>query len=316
MSARLRLRRRGQAAVELSLTTIVFVPLALYVLFLDDLLRYKLELAETVFSSAWDYTSVPMEDGAPDFSKANEYTYCDHTSAYNSHDVSKECSESGHHQALAAHECWMTGDGYESNKLKCGVNETDTAVISSDVDFNNGGIASCTAQLGVINYLIPQKILSQFSKEDATRTQHFHGGVDDPHDVGNGLAVEDHYMLERQKFGMLVDPWALNVTDDIMAEMRMGKFYDRMNTFYKVHLSDPKDKAKTFFDQAKNDKLIDDAAKQEPMGDDVETPHLAYHTSPGDEISGHYSSAWSDSRVPDTSSARENAYFGVSENDW
>ena len=84
MKRRLRLRR-GQATVELAVTTIVFVPLCLYVLFLDDLLRYKLDLAEAVFSSSWDYTSIPYDKGAPDLSSADEFTYCDHTSAYDSY---------------------------------------------------------------------------------------------------------------------------------------------------------------------------------------------------------------------------------------
>jgi hypothetical protein len=316
-------KARGQATVELAITTIVFVPLAMYVLFLDDLLRYKLNLDEVVFSAVWDYTSLPLENGLPDVSKALRQTYCDHTSAYNSHDQSYECSEQRHHSGLAAHECWLTGPGYETNRLKCTRVDQNTGVISPvSATYNQGGIMSCTAQLGVINYMIPQKVLSQFSQEDATASKKFTHGADAVHTVGKGLAVVDHVMLQRQTFGLLVDTWSLKVTSGIDPDKGItegSNFYTRVLSHYAPYTAGSNGgvgKANDFADAAKNANLLSDDAKTEPTGDSLYTPHLAYDPSPGHDFSGHTSSGWSDSRVRDTHSNRQNSYFGMRDGDW
>ena len=310
-------KARGQATVELAVTTIVFVPLALYVLFLGDLLRHKLDLAEVVFSSAWDYTSVPLDKGVPNLSKPYELTYCDHTSAYNSYDSNFECENPQNHVALAAHACWQTGAGYEANKLKCKISEPLVGLISATYGpFNNGGIASCSAQLGVINYMIPQKILSQFSQVDATRTKKFDSGTN-PHAAGAGLAVEDHYLLQRQTFGVLVDTWALNITDSISPDTGFTTpFYLRMAAYYVPAAQSKVGKANDLADALKKDKLLGDLATVDETGDNLMTPHLAYDPTPGHSFDDHTSSGWSDSRVQNSHSARENSYFAVGEGEW
>ncbi|HEY0093945.1 MAG TPA: hypothetical protein VGB96_06455, partial [Archangium sp.] len=47
---------RGAAAVEMALSMLVFVPIFLYALFLDDLLRYSLDAQEAALSTVWDFT--------------------------------------------------------------------------------------------------------------------------------------------------------------------------------------------------------------------------------------------------------------------
>lgn len=49
------LKPRGAAAVEMAIMMIVLVPTFMYVLFLQDLLWYKLEMQETVVSTPFDY---------------------------------------------------------------------------------------------------------------------------------------------------------------------------------------------------------------------------------------------------------------------
>lgn len=51
-------RRRGAAAVELAIMMVFLVPTFMYVLFLQDLLWYKLEMQETIVSTPWDYSFV------------------------------------------------------------------------------------------------------------------------------------------------------------------------------------------------------------------------------------------------------------------
>jgi hypothetical protein len=51
-----RTSRRGAAAVELAIMMVFLVPTFMYVLFLQDLLWYKLEMQETIVSTPWDYS--------------------------------------------------------------------------------------------------------------------------------------------------------------------------------------------------------------------------------------------------------------------
>ena len=46
---------RGSAAVELAALMITLVPLAMYTLYLEDLLFYHLDQQETVVSTPWDF---------------------------------------------------------------------------------------------------------------------------------------------------------------------------------------------------------------------------------------------------------------------
>ncbi|NTX57583.1 hypothetical protein HR086_40425, partial [Myxococcus sp. CA039A] len=46
---------RGAAAVETALCMLVIIPVFMYALFLDDLLRHTLDSQETALSTVWDY---------------------------------------------------------------------------------------------------------------------------------------------------------------------------------------------------------------------------------------------------------------------
>ena len=79
---------------------------------------------------------------------------------------------------------------------------------------NKGGQISCTAYTGVLNYFLPQKLFSQFSNVETTRTQDLHGSQVHDH---NGISAENVYRLTRQHFSVLHDPWAQTTVKDVDA---------------------------------------------------------------------------------------------------
>jgi hypothetical protein len=115
-------QKRGAAAVELAIMMVFLVPTFMYFLFLQDLCWYKLEMQETIVSTAWDYNFLDWNrfkmagsggSGGPEYkpSRTDEKddakvqagvdnvvvrnsrrTYCDHTSAYDSYDAKYDCS--------------------------------------------------------------------------------------------------------------------------------------------------------------------------------------------------------------------------------
>jgi hypothetical protein len=207
----LRRRARGQAVVELAVAMLIIVPTFLYVLFLDDLLKAKLDLEEAVVSAPWEYARVNFEEGPAKsgLRSAIRLGWCDHTTAYNSYDRGYDCSESVHHVALSAHTCWLTSG---AKQVSCSVDGTvgqltgAIGVFAANKEFTRGGLVRCSARVGVINYSLPQKLFQEFTQVQMTRTTQKSGDV---HSAGNGLAVEAQYLLEEQQAGLLVDSWAL-----------------------------------------------------------------------------------------------------------
>ena len=111
------------ALLQLAASMLLIVPIFLYVLFLEDLLRHKLTLQEAVVSTPWDFTGVDYEklDG-PVEDEVSHYArnmWCDHSSAYNSYDIDFECGNDDpnrHHKAVSAHVCWMVQEDGEGEK--------------------------------------------------------------------------------------------------------------------------------------------------------------------------------------------------------
>jgi len=151
-------KRRGAAAVELAIMMVFLVPTFMYVLFLQDLLWYKLEMQETIVSTPWDYSFVdwnrfkmkdsssppPDDNSEPGEDKPKGYdptqtdekppTYqpddLDNVVAKNSRrtycdhtsaydaTVQYDCKDQHHHTNYAAHQCWLTGAGAKDNGAK------------------------------------------------------------------------------------------------------------------------------------------------------------------------------------------------------
>lgn len=139
MSMRKRLQR-GQAAVEMAVSLIAILPIIFYALFLADLTAYKLDMAEAVYSTSWDFmvfdysksneyqsnkppevTSTSESDGQPQggtggLDRIARLTFCDHYSHYqswtqksasradgSSFESGEECNTENHHRQSGVH---------------------------------------------------------------------------------------------------------------------------------------------------------------------------------------------------------------------
>ena len=115
-------RRRGAAAVELAVLCLVLVPLIMYTMFLAEMFVMKLNGQEGALQAPWDFTLVDFSnpekkvehDGA--IARQSRRTYCDHSAAYNSYNLSYDCTDQNHHSTMTAHECWLTKPGQQ---VKC-----------------------------------------------------------------------------------------------------------------------------------------------------------------------------------------------------
>ena len=231
-------RARGQSTVELAVSMLVIVPTFMYVLFLDDLLRAKLDLEEAVITAPWEYARVNYEEGAAGTGTRTgiRLSWCDHTTAYNSYDRPYDCTSTVHHVAMTAHQCWLTQG---AKQVSCST-DTDFGKLQGTLTmmqvhdkWNKGGLVRCSARLGVINYYLPQKMFSEFAQEDITQAKNM-SGSEDVHKAGKGLAEPAHILLEEQQAGLVVDSWALGKMERIDST-GSGNLKDRVNTVYNTY---------------------------------------------------------------------------------
>lgn len=334
--------RRGAAAVELAVTTIVLVPLILYTLFLEDLLSYRLENQEPGIVANWDYiTNDYMKGNLKDVGRLNRLKYCDHTAAFDSYNVGYDCngqsvdgasgepggsgdngggsfdvsggggggSPEGHHQAGGAHQCWIVPG---ADQLRCYVDKnggmsqvmsTNSSMIYLQSGWNKGGVVDCRARLGVMNYMLPNKVWGlmgmtkakgdgkqagsggqsisggkgrmqegmAFDQLDArTSDNNIHG------DAANGAA--NTWILREEHLYMLHDSWALNdidkVTPSTGAPAPAGlvpgtdvihPLLDRSAWYFNQFNGDATQKAKDYADDMK-DNFTNDFAAQDGVG--------------------------------------------------
>src|SRR6476620_8631754 len=184
-----RKQQRGQAMVELAISMLLIIPVFLYVLFLDDLLKFTLDQQEAVSTTLWDYTvqnydkKIPSEgsntDNSGNGSAVQKYarnTFCDHEGSLDSngnqftnHGTDStgatiqgypDCDSSGtsdHHKGnLAAHQCWL-GQG---EQVTCSQPDKDVGVVGplkgglTGIDyakFQQGGMYTCEGREEVLN---------------------------------------------------------------------------------------------------------------------------------------------------------------------
>ncbi|WP_371745739.1 hypothetical protein [Myxococcus sp. CA033] len=235
---------RGAAAVETALCMLVIIPVFMYALFLDDLLRHTLDSQETALSTVWDYAvqdyptppKDPPESGPEPF---NGFTgaqyfarlmYCDHESGLDSFGPGKgpECeNDEGHHAEVSAHACWLNPG---AQQVQCTLNQADpnggggggpAGAYNVDLhqsymdQFGKGGVIRCSARLGVQNYLLPKSFLQDFSqvglaRQTKKRSDGIHGNATggDLQDDPRGLEG-DVYLLPWERIAIVTDTWAL-----------------------------------------------------------------------------------------------------------
>lgn len=345
----LRRLRRGQATVELAVLMIVLLPLIFYTLFLEDLLQYNLDWQEAVVTPPWDYAFVDYtatsadtaatqqtDDGdapaAPAVSTnydglvqhTNRLTFCDHSSAYDSFNRDYDCDDKTHHQALAAHQCWLVRG---AKQVTCGTDGNVGRLISPEFDKNNGGLSSCSAKLGVQNYFIIHKWAlgngnNAYDEKGGGQVAHNfakdNGG--NVHSNARGGSSSNAWVFGERtsdSFGVLFDPWALNQLASLSPDApKPGhKLYDRVNTYYVLKGAIAAGKASDFLSKIGQEHLINSAkAGVDGMfGDTPITPGVAYDPEHTRTFSDHYASAWSDDCQRQTYGNRTDKYFGQPE---
>jgi hypothetical protein len=245
---RTQLHRRGAAATELVVLMVTVIPLIFYVIFLQDLLLYRLDQQETITSAPWDFAVVNYQkekyrQGMMDsVNVSNQLQFCDHTSAYDSYTDSdcngREAMEH-HNAALAAHACWVSSGA--AQQVLCNTDRNFMVGIQhANVqrwhgDFGTGGLTQCSARLAAFNKFVPQKFLNMGAgpggggwsqamvikkKAFSDKNGGFSGAIGQTHNVSMGpgtgvtsvqtISDPDNFHFELDFFSVLHDPWSVN----------------------------------------------------------------------------------------------------------
>lgn len=358
-------RVRGAAAVEMAVSLIVLVPVFLYALFLDDLLRYSLDVQEAVVSTVWDFTvqdytrELPTEGtrsqgpkgGLTVVQKQARYMFCDHESGIDSFDQQtytegsetfqsyRDCQETGHHQALVAHVCWINE---QAKQVTCEEPEKNVGELGDRLhgsfqgQFTNGGLFKCSAIAVVENYLLPKKFLNNgFSRVDLSKKFWTTKDGKSVHDNSEDGADDTAYYIKEQRLAILTDTWALTRPENqrpggAPSKPRQGKDgpQGQRHLLQEVeHLYQAAKEYKTlqsewdgFLKQAQQELL---SSKVPPPGGKPTEPSLAISPvgegEPTEKISQAGSSAsyfntewkdWERDAIPDTHKARKTGYLG------
>lgn len=278
----MRRNRRGQAVVEMAVAMLVIVPTFMYVLFLDDLLRAKLDLEEAVITAPWEYAKVNFEEGAAGTSlrSAVRLSWCDHTTAYNSYNRSYDCASAVHHVALGAHQCWLT-EG--AKQVSCSVDKEfgklqGVTVTQVHDSYTQGGLVRCSARLGVVNYFLPQKLFEEFTDESMTRTTKFREDVEgNVHQASanGGITEEAHYLLEEQQAGLVVDTWALGKMERIDST-GSGELKDRVNSVYGMYGAGAAAMGVDFYTKILANDVVNMSLLADGMGDNPLDANIAF----------------------------------------
>ncbi|MDC0711808.1 hypothetical protein POL68_25285 [Stigmatella sp. ncwal1] len=329
-------KQRGAASVEAAVSMIVIIPVFMYALFLDDLLRYAADVQETVTSTPWDFTNQNYahsgEGGnAQDGTKGGlasvqhnaRLMYCDHESSGDSYDHSTDCDGENHHNALSGHVCWLNGN---AEQVTCALDSSVGALKDSgfktykDAFSKEGGLYQCHAKAIVENYLMPETFLQKFSKVDLSNENwKGKGGIHDNAQKGDGTTA---YYLDRQQFALVTDTMALTYAEgggdlDVKPEDYEGDVYDRVKNVYDDNdaVQQGLDAAETFGENLNQD-LLDSAPYGDLKQPKVSTPPRKSVKQSITEDKGstdYFATPWNDGagdRHRKTGEARGNNYMG------
>ncbi|MCP3058438.1 hypothetical protein LXT21_06620 [Myxococcus sp. K38C18041901] len=241
---------RGAAAVETALCMLVIIPVFMYAIFLDDLLKHVLDAQETVVSTVWDYAVsdyAAEPEGGESFAGFGQTQglarrmFCDHESGLDSYGSGNgpECDtdDVSHHQEVVAHACWLHPG---AKQVYCSVDQN--AVGSYGVtlhgsymqQFNKGGLIRCSARSGVQNYLLPTTFLQEFSKVDLAKEQKDRREKD-VHGNAKGGSEKDTYLLSWEYIALVTDTWALTKGQSFSpgeGQKEAGDLYARVQQVY------------------------------------------------------------------------------------
>ncbi|MFP2907641.1 hypothetical protein ACLESD_21845 [Pyxidicoccus sp. 3LFB2] len=328
---------RGAAAVETALSMLVIVPVFLYAIFLDDLLRHGLDAQETALSTVWDFTvqdyaKAPQGgepfDGFGNVSGFARQMFCDHESGIDSYDPgeARECGNAeNHHQEIVSHACWLNPG---AQQVQCTLNDGGGEVGAYGVtlhqdymsQFSRGGLIRCSARIGVQNYLLQRSVFAEFSKVDLAKDKkersagvhnNASGGVfqNDP-----GGVAGDTYLLPWEQLSIVTDTWALTEPADIRPGSASGDLYTRVNQVY-ANQDNPgftqmEQDGERFVQEAVQEQMLADGMDDldsKPPGDDPRRPSISIR--PHDE-----NASAPEETVTQQGSARR--YFNSEWRDW
>ncbi|MFP2931018.1 hypothetical protein ACLESO_38660 [Pyxidicoccus sp. 3LG] len=272
---------------------VVFIPVFMYALFLDDLLRYSLDAQEAALSTVWDFTvqdyTKPLKKagstaqgpkgGDTVVQKQARLMFCDHESGKDRYTAMttkpdgsptfSDCEDQNHHEgtALVAHVCWLNRDTEKAKQVTC--EEADTSVGSLGVNihnqyagaFTNGGFIRCAAKAVVENYMIPEEFLNDsFSKVKLSKENWDSGGSNDYHGNAQSGTDENAYFLAEQRLAILTDTWALTENANTLPGTKSGEMYDRAANLYQNPMNggyiDLRTATADFFQTAVDDQLL------------------------------------------------------------
>ena len=237
-------QQRGAASVEAAISMIIIIPIFMYALFLDDLLRYAADVTEAVTSTPWDFTGQDYMAGGDKASEVQgmaRLMFCDHESSGDSYNQGQDCDATDHHdeRAFVGHVCWLNDENKaeqvtctqaDRNAGKVGVGSIDQF---TDQFGASGGLYSCYAKAVVENYLLPKSFLQEFSNVDLSKENW--KGKGDIH--GNAKAGTDDtaYFLAQQDFAIITDTLALNdraASVAVSPDTKSGVMYERVENIY------------------------------------------------------------------------------------
>ncbi|MBE4747492.1 hypothetical protein G4177_04765 [Corallococcus sp. ZKHCc1 1396] len=344
MNRRHHVRRRGAASVEMALSMIVLIPIFLYSVFLDDLLRYSLDAQEGALSTVWDYTVQDFTKAPTDVQRFARLTFCDHESGIDRPEAMTggkydDCEVPDHHKAVVAHVCWLNAN---AKQVTCQIDEgagrsMDPRHQAFHSQYTRGGLVQCEARAVVENYMLPETFLPEFSKEKLTKKQWQNDSANAVHDNatageagagGMGGRIEGNaYFLKQQQMSVFTDTWALTQEADTEPGDKSGEMYDRVNFTYRTSegYTNVVSEYPTFMQNITQDLL---SMQYLPLfgADNILTPNLAIkpHTGAtmpsirvaqegrGGSSSNYFTTEWRDWE----SNKSENIYNNSDRGDW
>jgi hypothetical protein len=341
---------RGAAAVETALSLLVLIPVFLYALFLDDMLRHVLDAQEAALSTIWDFTvqdyaKEPTNgepfDGYSNVAGYARFMYCDHESGSDSFDTGvkpRECSDDidseDHHQEVVAHACWLIPG---AQQIQCTLNDEQVGAYGVSLhqsymdEFGRGGLVRCSARIGVQNYLLQRSVFAEFTrvglaKDKQERSDGIHNNATSGHD-GNA------YLLPREQLSIVTDTWALTRPNaDIRPGSKEGQFFDRVAHVYtnqdnQGYTQMQRDAERVVREGVQNQQLAQglQLSDSTPSGDDPRQPSIGISPQTGSEPEerieqkgrqqGYFNNEWRDwgsNNNERTYQARGNWYLGCS----
>lgn len=358
-------RRRGQAAVELAVTMVVIVPLTMYVLFLQDYLSYYLDWQEAIVTSSWDFAAYDygksdalksssinrgdmtasfnnnkannVKSGVSEVAQNNRYEFCDHSSAYTSFDIDYDCSEGKHHQAMAAHQCWLVANkSNRGRQVTCFIDSSPGNLIEpiNGGSINRGGLGSCTAALGAQNYFIIHSFITPDSKTPGKHVQVLEetgnadqtkgvykgnttGKIHSNSNLGYGWIMGAPGSKSEDYFGIITDPWAVKTTKKHDPDSKTDDdFQARVDKYFNLYGIIPGGLANLFgIDLAGDDLIGYQALTDSVVGDNPLTSTLAWQDDQTKDINSHYASGWNDRQSSDYDS-RKDGYMSKEDSSW